>query len=190
MMTLFHIFMIFSVLLLVFFSRYVYTRLYRVSGDFAVHMLFIKEIRKNSFMIPKRIKAYLTKGIFGYHCGIHWALSLLPERMRNDLLPVYGPLVGTLHAAALMALFLYALPAPVGADPFSFALLVTLIAMLTPIVNKADGRSYSVNGRTAGSLLLNLVFTGLIIFLSCQGIAWLWLSLCSTAFLLLTSQFA
>lgn len=153
-------------------------------------MLFIKEIRENAFRIPKTIRAYLTSGIFGYHCGIHWVLALLPERLRNHLLSLYGPIIETVHAAVIMALFLFAAPNPPGSERFSFALFVTLITMLSPIVNKADGRSYSVNGRTAGNLLLNLTYTGMIVFLSHTGVFWLFLALLSTALLLLSSQFA
>ncbi len=177
--------------IVIFLSRVIYHALIKFSGDFAFHLLVIREIRARGHRIPERISAYISEGIFGYHCGVHWLLSFVKERYERYVNIFYGPVVESMHALVLFLLIYKGLGSAKGDDPAVFAFFTAFLAMFSPILNKADGRGYSINGRSAGALFFNVSFVSLIIYTTrTPEPRWLFVSILSTALLLLTSQFA
>lgn len=176
---------------LVFFSRVIYHALANFSGDFPAHILFIREIRANKHRIPNQISAYLPSGRFGYHCGVHWVLSFIPERFEKVMTIAYGPIIEMVHALIIYILMYHGIGSHITSDPFAFAFIIALFTLSCPILNRADGRGYSINGRSAGNLFFNVSLVSIIIYLNyTPNTGWLLLALGSTTLMLITSQFA
>ncbi len=161
------------------------------SSDANLQMKLIKEIRNNNHRIPYRLNQFLTSGYMAYPFLLYWFFSFWPDKVVKSIRPFFGAFVDAFFVIIIYTFSYYYLTTIEFSDNAQqIAFIASLLFATTPFLVRADGRSFSINGRAFGGLVYTLSMIFLFRWQLDSNIGWFLGAVFCGSLVFLSSKFA
>lgn len=164
-------------------------------GDQTAHLLMAREIRRNRFKLPVKIKGFLLPGIYDYPPLFHYLLAVFPDKSREQIAPFVSAFIDTVHVTVIYFFAIYLIQfsrlSPYLEDTTWVAAIAALLFATSPalLYFGIGPRAFQATPRTLGELFITLTFfLGLVYYVEGSYLAFLLASFFA-ALSLLTSKF-